>query len=76
MMIKLVSCVQENINIVGSDNFESIENGRITDIVEYWENENTILATAKVSPGYYYLGVAAKTNNTLYYISPLYSSSL
>ena len=76
MMIKLMSCVKEDITMVGTDNFEEIENGRMTTIENYWSNQNTILGTVQVNPGYYYIGVSIKTNNTLYKIYPLYASSL
>ena len=61
---------------MGTPNFDEIENGRITKISNYWENSDTLLGTAEMNPGYYYLGASAKTNSTLYNIQILYSNSL
>jgi|LakMenEpi03Aug12_release.lakeMendotaPanAssembly.Ray.scaffolds.fasta_scaffold1594436_1 hypothetical protein len=59
-MIEVTSCSPSQKNertIVGSSNFIDSENGRFTDLDNYYKNADSIFAKLSVQEGYYYLGV-------------------
>lgn len=65
ILIEVTSCSPSQKNdriIVGSSNFVDSENGRFTDLQEYYKNSDSIFAKLSVSEGYYYLGVKNNIN--------------
>lgn len=60
VLIELTACspsVKNERVLVGSSSFTDSENGRFTDLVEYYKNSDSIFAKLSVQEGYYYLGV-------------------
>ena len=75
-MMKIINCDDSSnaIQVVGSKNYEEIENGRTSDIHNYWSNGDMILGAVEAPSGYYYFGV--QTNTSIYSMKTLYSTSL
>jgi hypothetical protein len=58
-MVELVKCVSDKNDklLIGSSSFDDVENGRFTDLQDYYKNKDSIYAKLNVEEGYYYLGV-------------------